>query len=57
MAQPVAEVSGINVSVVVTRTPAAGDDEFIINVRLPDGQQIELFARTSTRHRTQAHDR
>jgi len=45
MTQPIAEVSGINMSLVVTRTLAAGDDDFIIEVRLPDGQQIELFAR------------
>lgn len=45
MAQPIAEVSGINMSLVVTRTPAAGDDELIIQVHLPDGQQVELFTR------------
>ena len=45
MAQPIAEVSGINMSLVVTRAPAAGDDEFIIQVLLPDSQRIELFAR------------
>ncbi|KEP72819.1 hypothetical protein HR12_23455 [Microbacterium sp. SUBG005] len=45
MSQPIVEVSGINMSLVVTRTPAAGDDEFIIQVLLPDGQRIELFAR------------
>ncbi|MEV7757894.1 hypothetical protein AB0O16_07280 [Microbacterium sp. NPDC089180] len=38
MSQPIAEVSGINMSLVVTRTPAAGDDNFIVQVLLPNGQ-------------------
>lgn len=44
MAQPIAEVSGINASVVVTRTRAAGDDEFLVQLVLPDFQ-LELFGR------------
>lgn len=44
MSQPIAEVSGINAPVTVTRTPAAGDDEFLIQVHLPDSE-LELFGR------------
>lgn len=44
MSQPIAEVSGINASVTVTRTPAAGDDEYLIQLHLPD-RDLEMFGR------------
>lgn len=45
MAEPIIEIAGNNMSVLVTRTPISAEGEVLTRVLLPDGREIELFAR------------